>query len=139
MTMELLGQDGNMSKGSYRPIVALIAEGLNPKTVGSVSLGFTENGTESFHPVFAVGVLQTAGGISIVPVMSIGTNSTSYNNIISAMSLVNMLNAGSMVPTIITSAISKIAPGTEVKANISIGATATGTPSMDVLLFGYYN
>lgn len=111
---------------------------VNAKNTGSFTIDTTENGTESFHPLLIVFVLNTASAVSVVPTISVGTNSSTYNNIMPAALLTGLTSAGMILPMPITSAISKVAANTAIKGNVTIGATAT-TATIDIHVFGYYN
>lgn len=127
-----------MAQTNYKELVSLDVMGINAKNTGAILIGTTENGTQKFHPMYAVMVCSGGTLITIVPSLSIGTNASSYNNIVSAISLVNMTAAGNMTQPSLSASLGNIAANTNVYANITIGATAT-TCLVDIHLFGFYN
>lgn len=120
-----------------RPLVSFIKKGIDAKTTGATKMGTTENGTERFHPIFAVINVSAANTIAVVPTLSVGTNGASYNNILVAAAMTGLSALHTLLKSDIVGATGNVAPNTEIYVNISVGATATAM-SLDVHLFGYY-
>lgn len=122
----------------FKELRSLSVTGINAKNTGATQIGATENGTEKFHPLFAVFVMNSASLITIVPTVSVGTNGATYNNILAATALAGVSGVGSMLPVVISSAISNISANTGIFVNVTIGATAT-TALLDCHIIGFYN
>lgn len=122
----------------FRQLQDFSATGINAASTGSTLIGTTQNGTQAFHPLFVVFKMTAANTITIVPIVSVGTNASTYNNVIALTTLTGLTSVGAMLPTNITTVIGAIPANTAIFANIGTGATAT-TATLEVHLFGYYN
>lgn len=101
------------------------ASGINGKTVAATLLGTTENGTQTFFPLFTVTYLSAATLATVVGVASIGTNSPNYNDIVTALTLTGVTAANKMITTFLTAATVGIPANTAIYLNISTGWVAT--------------
>lgn len=120
-----------------RDLSRLMVGGIDGKTVAATSLGSTENGTESFHPLYAVVQCTNASLVIVVPAVSIGQNSTSFNDIITATTLTN-LNASNKMTVVSPIVATQVVPAnTGISVRVTTGATAT-TCTLEVGLWGYY-
>lgn len=119
-------------------LTRLTIKGVNAKNTGATLVGTTENGTARFYPVMVVFEMTVASVIAIVPTVSIGTNSATYNNILAAAALTGMTTANSMICSSVVGAVNSVAPNTGINVNVSVGATAT-TATLDIHVLGYYN
>lgn len=121
----------------FKEILTISNTNVNAKTIGAVALGTTENGTEDFHPLYVV-FKMFGTSIITVPIISVGTNATAYNNVIGLSVLSGLTSNSSMLVANINTAVSSIPPNTTVYANI--GTIAVGsTAVLEIHLFGYYN
>lgn len=112
--------------------------GIDAKTAASTKIGTTENGTQRFYPIYLVVTCTAATSISVVPTLSIGTNSSSYNNIVTATSMAGITSANTFLTTFVIAALGSVAASTDIYTNISLGATATAM-TIKIDLFGLYS
>lgn len=112
--------------------------GINAKNTGTTTIYTTENGTRNFYPS-RIRFICTAGTlITIVPTISIGTNASSYNNILAATSLTGLTSASNSISYNVDAlVIPVIAANTAIIANVTVGSTAT-TMTIEVHIFGDY-
>lgn len=111
---------------------------IDAKTTGSTKIGTTENGAARFIPKTIVIELTGASAIIGAATLSVGTNSSSYNNILAATALTGVSTLNNIVMLHLpTTVISSIAPNTDIFVNVSVGATAT-TANIRVDVDGYY-
>lgn len=111
---------------------------INAKTVASTSIFTTENGTRTFYCIGA-SIECTAATLVTTPMTaSIGTNSTTFNNIL-PVTLMTGLNAVNLhLPLFLSASQATVAPNTGIFINITIGATATAQ-TITVHLLGFYS
>lgn len=115
-------------------LVAYVVTGVDIKSATSTTIFTTDEGGR-FHPLFVVVELTSASSLTIGGTASVGTNASSYNNIMPAAVTGTTLNK--MLPNALSALTDSVAPNTAVKLNISIAATGTsGTLSCTVV--GYY-
>lgn len=110
--------------------------GINAKTVASTVIDTTEDGTRRFVPVM-VTVESTAsntvtGGI----IASVGTNSATYNNILASKTF-DPFTTNQLDCVQCSGLLSSVAPNTDIRINITTGATGT-SETMRVDIIGYY-
>lgn len=110
---------------------------INAKTVAATSLGTTENAGRRFYPIYLTFVVRTSSNFTVEPTFSVGTNSTSYDDIKTSTNLEPMPDANFFVRYDPDVVVSSVAPNTAIYLNITTGATAT-TYQIDVSLYGYY-
>jgi hypothetical protein len=123
---------------SYTPtLVRTRKSGIDLKTVASTLLFTTENAGKKFIPTRANFIVTAASGLTLPATVSIGTNASSYNNILVATALTGLVAAEKVLPTPLTTAIDRVAANTGIYANVSIAATGiSGTLAVDIE--GYY-
>jgi hypothetical protein len=122
---------------NIKQLVSFSMTGIDGTQLASTQIGTTENGTQSFYPLFACLALNGASAVTVVPSLSIGTNSATYNNILGTTVLTGMTSAGQMLHTNIVGAIGKVPANTPIYVKMVTAATAT-TATVDVHLFGFY-
>jgi len=105
-------------------------------STAATAIGTTENGSQKFHPMFAVFVVRTANTITLAPTVSIGTNASTYNNILPAAVLTGLTAAALTLILPITVASSNVSSNTQVFINVTAGTAVAMT--FDVHLFGFY-
>src|SRR6266404_1796312 len=91
----------------------------NAKATGATTI-FTTDANARFYPVLIVIEMVVATGIGTSAVITVGTNSPTYDNILAAKSPGLIPNAAE-VGAPLASGVS-IAPSTDVKANVTVGA-----------------
>lgn len=122
----------------YRPLQDFSVSGINATSTGATLVGTTLGGSQTFHPLFVVFKMINANTIAVVPIVSVGTNSAIYNNVLALTTLTGLTSTGVMLPSNIVAAIGSIPASTGIFVNIGTGATAT-TATLEVHVFGYYN
>lgn len=111
---------------------------IDGKSTGSTVIGTTRsNGSERFYTQIAQIFLVSSSGIVTPPTISIGSNSASYNNIITDTLLSGLNTNNDFYGFTATGVIPSLAGGTEIKVNISSGANAT-TYNIIALVRGFY-
>lgn len=120
-----------------RPLERMIKGSITGTSSGSTVIGTTENGTERFYPIFALMELTNMSGLISVATISLGTNSSTYDNIIPATVLTNLNAVNKFLKLDITSATASVAANTAIRINISGVAVAT-TYTLKVTIIGYY-
>lgn len=122
----------------FRQLQDFSITGLNATATGSTLIGTTLGGSQSFHPLFVVFKMTNANTITLVPIVSVGTNSALYNNVLALTTLTGLTATGIMLPSNVVAAIGSIPASTGIFVNVGTGATAT-TATLEVHVFGYYN
>jgi len=112
--------------------------GVNGKTQAATLIGTTENQGRRFYPLFIMVEVTAANTIAVAATASVGTNASSYNNVLTASALTGLTSANAslaFVPTL--TAIASVSPGTGIFLNVTTGATAT-TCTLKASVLGYY-
>jgi len=112
--------------------------GVDAKVLADTLITITENGTQKFHPLFVIFKVSSGSVITLVPTISIGTNSTSYDNIIPATLLTGLISVDKYIKADIIGVIDAVSANTSIYCKVTGIATAT-TMVVDVHIFGYYN
>lgn len=140
-TMIMFTWNGTTWMPSSKVTVKKSSASVNLKSTGTTLLYTLESTTLNFYPIMIV-PRATGVGISTVvlgPTFTIGTNSTSYNNIATSSllsSIITALTGGSSLST--NSYSPALAGGTAIYSNVSIGASATNyTVLFDII--GFYD
>lgn len=113
---------------------------IDAKTTGAKLLYTLESSSLNFYPTQVVPRNSNISGVTTGPTISIGTNSTNFNNIASSgllSTLLSTLSAGSGVPQQ-TSFSPALAGGTQIFADVTIGALATSY-SVKYDILGFYD
>lgn len=112
----------------------LKATGVDAVAAANASLGTIPTG-KTFVPLLAF-VLSTAksGTISVPPVISIGTNSSSFNNMIAAITTTGLTANNLVFPFPVASVAGVALEGTEVIAKFTTPASGV-TPGLTVSIF----
>ena len=105
-------------------------------TAAAATLIFTPGST--FTPTNVVVTLTSVSGFVSVSSLSVGTNATSYNNILPISALTGLIGANISLNIPIVSAISSVSGGTGVFVNITTPAVATSFV-LEVSVLGFYN
>ena len=123
---------------SYVPrLEKIVLKGVNVKNTGSTLIGTTENGSSRFYPLFAIIEIATASIITVVGAASIGTNSSSYNNILAITTLTGLTAVNNILNLNLAGVVStSVAPNTDIYLKVTTGFIAT-TATADVHLLGY--
>ncbi len=112
-------------------------DGIDGKTTGVTTIATTVAG-KRFYPLFVGAEVTTADTIAVAPTVSIGTNDASYNNLLTATALTGLTVVNALIGLVpITAAKLSVAPSTAIKANVTVGATAT-TCTIRVFAVGFY-
>jgi hypothetical protein len=127
-------QPSHAQQPKNQGLVAYSVTGVNAKSTGATTIFTTEG--ERFHPLFVVAEITAASALTIGATVSVGTNSTSFNNIMAASVTGTTLN--NMLPNALSALTDSVAPGTAVKVNVSVGAVGT-SGTMSVTVIGFYS
>lgn len=120
-----------------RGLIKISKVGISATVIAATKIGTTENGTERFHPMFAVVVVFGANTVVGTYTASIGVTASAYNDIVPAVAGSGLSAVNQMIITQISAAIGNIAANTDIYFNVTVGATATSM-AVDVHLFGFY-
>jgi hypothetical protein len=126
-----VGNDGNISQ------VGIASPSMNFKNTGATLLMTTENGTRSFHVTGVTIQSVAASAITIAATMSIGTNSSFYNNIVASTLLTGLTAVSTDYPVSLITAIGAIPANTGIYANVGTAATGTSQTG-NIVILGYY-
>lgn len=114
------------------------ATGINAKNTGATTIGTTPNNGKQFIVTRVIVECTAASAISVAPVVSVGQNSASYNDIATAVAaLVVGANTVNIAAPLAGVAVS-VAPNTAIKANVSVAATGT-SQTLNVHVEGFYS
>lgn len=116
-------------------LITYVVTGIDLKTTGATTIFTTDSGGDRFHPLFTIIEVTAQSGLAVGSTYSIGTNASSYNNILA--SAVSGITSNKMLPTAMSALTDSIAPETAVKINISVAATGT-SGSCSVSVIGFY-
>lgn len=108
------------------------------KSTGATAIQTSENGTQRFMPLQVIIECTAASAIVGAATISVGTNASSYNNLLAATALTGVTAANNMLgfnlPLVATSSV---AANTAINVNVTIAATGTSQVArVDIL--GYY-
>ena len=121
-------------KGSH---FKAIVKNIDAKVTGSTLIFTTDGGSKRFHPSSVRVLVSAANTVTLVPIVSVGTNATSYNDLLGATTLTGMTGVNNMQNYLLTLLINSVAVSTGIYINVSTAATAT-TCNIDVAIFGDY-
>jgi hypothetical protein len=129
-----------MADESKRVVIFASINAISTLTAVATKIATTDNATvKNFYPTQAfIECVSSAGSIVTVAIASIGTNATSYNNIIPATAMAGLTTLGVHSPLRTTGAMYVVPPGTDIYFNIAavpVGATAQ---TVNVYLEGFY-
>ncbi len=113
--------------------------GLNAVTGANAVIGTTLAG-KTFLPLFAfIQATAQSGTITVVPIISIGTNSTAFNNIIPAITCTGLTAANLLVPFPIVAVAASVASATAITAKFNTVASGAGAAlTVSIYLGGIY-
>lgn len=106
--------------------------------VGNAIMGGTAS-DKTFYPVEVLVVCEQAPSIIGLCTVSVGTNSPSYNNIMSGKLLTDLTTNKKIFrgdPLVPGASVSGVAASSTIYARVSVGATAGGVAR--VILLGFY-
>ena len=120
------------------PHFQTISTTIDAKVAGAFVIDTTHTAGR-FYPMWATFEVIEADTVLTVPTVSIGTNATSYNNILTASVLtgLNTLNKFLNTSTLQTAVADSVAPNTAIRVNVVLGA-AGGECQLRVMLHGFY-
>lgn len=133
-----------VANASYEPTYFLpkvyAVGNIDGKTTGATTVYTTSNpGSTRFYPIMIVVSLTGASGVTVPCTLSVGTNSSTYNNLLTATALTGVTTGSATQEFILNSAVlSSIGDAVDIKVNVTVGATAT-TYLIKVMVIGYYN
>jgi hypothetical protein len=125
---------------SARTVVKKSTVNINGKTTGATSIYTLEASNLKFYPIIVIIRAVNISGVTTAPTVSVGTNSTSYNNIATASllnTILSTIGATGGSPNMATASY-PISGGTSIFANVSIAAIATNY-TFNVEIVGFYD
>ena len=128
-----------MAFRTNKPIESITTVGISGTVTGSTSVGTTDPNMRFVAQFINVELTSLSGTLTIPPTISIGTNSTSYNNLLAGTALTGV-NAANIVMQISATALSSsVATGTGIFVNVTAAATGVSlTYTMRVTVLGFY-
>lgn len=115
---------------------------VDGKTVANTKIITVPPTSFRFVPLaIHVEYLTITGTVGLAPTVSVGTNSTAYNNIATSSGLTTLLaSVGLTSPSAFTAAnnVTPLAGSTDVYARVSVGATLYSAYTIRLDMFGYY-
>lgn len=134
--------DGNTWNPNSRILVKKGVANVNCKTSGTTLIYTLEQSSYNFVPLFIHVKAINISGLVLSPSVSIGTNATNYDDVLSVTALDSLLSATGLVKTYNaaqTKAIPSLTGGTQIYAKVPTLNLATATNYMvrfDIM--GYY-
>jgi hypothetical protein len=126
---------GQSTGGGHQDLIRYTVGGINIKNTGATAVLTTGAGAGNFHITQALLEVTAANTLTVGATLSVGTNSSTWNNIVPATVLGTAANQ--MTPLPPAALTLSVAPSTLINANISIAAIGvSGTAS--VTLIGFY-
>jgi hypothetical protein len=116
------------------------ANNIDGKTSGAVTVGTTNGGgaSQNFYPAHITIIGHTITALVTPVTLSVGTNSSTYNNLLAATLLSTSLNATNLMQVLNLAAGSPvIAHNTDIKVNVTSIAVGTAY-TFDIKIFGWY-
>src|SRR5882762_3602360 len=116
---------------------------FNALATGATVLTTIENGTQRFVPVFFhLEVKTLTGVVGTGATFSVGTNASTYNNILAAQTtgttLLGSLNGLQQYNILTISTAGSIAPNTAINVNVTIAAIGPTVYTLRPDIIGYY-
>lgn len=131
---------------SIRTLTKISKADINVMSTGDNLIGTTEGNNQLFVPLYIViNVSNKSGTISTQPSISFGTNSTSYNNLITngTPTYLDTLNRFNILPitAYYETSLDMINENTGIYMKVNTAATGSGSPVLryDVHVFGFYH
>jgi hypothetical protein len=124
---------------SHTPdFIRITKKAVDAKTVAATQIITTDNGGQRFVPVMVMFEIASATLLTVTCTLSVGTNATSYNDILGTTVLTGLTAVNKVLSVnLATTAVSSVAVNTAIFVNITTGVTATAA-TMDVHLLGFY-
>jgi len=118
----------------YLSPISFISEDIPMSGIGTYDVGTTE-GDCDFIPTQIIFICTDSNSVLGAVTASVGTNSSSYNNINPATALVGLLS-GKQIPITINQITDIFGPSSHIKCKVSIGLTL-GTGTIKAVVSGY--
>jgi hypothetical protein len=111
--------------------------GINTASTGPTLIFTTENSSQKFYVSSVSLECVSATGVTLVAAGSLGTNASTYNNILAIFSLTGLTAANTHLPMPLTIVSSVIPPNTGVYFNLTTAITG-GSQTINVHVLGFY-
>lgn len=135
---QMLSNPGGVPTWVTIPVRKMSVSGIDGKVLASTLLGTTENLGKNFRAHRLIVEITAANTIAIVPAISVGTNSTDYNNILAITTLTGLSAVNKIISVDLgLVAMDSVAPNTGIYLKVTTGATAT-TCTFRAALVGDY-
>lgn len=125
--------------GGGRPLAVYSVTGIDGTVLnGTTTIFTTDSSSGRFYPISVVCECTSTSGFVVVASVSVGTNSSSFNNILAITALTGTGAANTYLSTATgTTATGSIAAGTAVVLKVTTAATAT-TFVIKAVIAGFY-
>jgi hypothetical protein len=127
---------------AYRDMVALQAltrTGISGTSTGSTLIETIDIPVRFVALFINIEVTTLTGTVTTVPTVSIGTNATSYNNLLSASALTGVTVSNRVIQFSSTALATSVTGGTGIYANVTVAATGVSLVyTMRVSVLGFY-
>lgn len=120
----------------YGDLVRYSVSGIDAKTTGTTTL-FTSDAGRVFVPTSVTVYCDAATAITVAASISIGTNSTAYDNLVANSLLSGLTSAGKFTTPIYTLGATAVTASTDVVLKVNTAATGT-SQTFQVDIVGYY-
>ncbi|MCK5602402.1 hypothetical protein KAR91_11045 [Candidatus Pacearchaeota archaeon] len=111
---------------------------IDGTALASTLIKTTRDDGKLFVPQQVFAVLRTVSGFTSVPSLSLGTNSTDYDNICAIGAMTTVDAADELIPYAILAPVQAVAANTGIYVKITTAAVAT-TYDIDVIVMGFYH
>jgi len=107
---------------------------INLKNTGATLISATKSNAGNFYARVIRVVITSATAITVPATISIGTNSTSYNNILVATALTALTTVDTILTIPLAAVSSLVASEGEIYANVSVAALGTSiSATIDII------
>ena len=121
-------------KGS---LTKYIVKNVNAKNTGAILIATTDNNGKRFHPSMISVLISGANAITVPATLSIGTNASTYNDLLASTVLTGLTGVQNMTNYNLVAMINSVPVNTGIYLNVTAGSTAT-VCNIDVAIFGDY-
>jgi hypothetical protein len=102
-----------------------VQSNMDGKTIDNYVFFQTEDSQGNFYPTDLIFTLEAISGLITPPSVSVGTNPSNYNNIVSATTLTGLASPGETYTVSLNTVVGSTPPTTQVYVRVSVAAVAT--------------
>lgn len=107
---------------TYIPELIVESPSIDSKSTGASSMGLAK---KTLRPLFVQFEVVAGDSISVGCSVSVGTNSTDYDNILPITALTTLLATGTIITIPLLAVVGVVAAGAEIFAKVTSAATGT--------------